>query len=85
MRDSLRFFLRLKHIYLAWLQEEQANASLSKYRKTVHELDDAEERAGMAEMALNKLRTRNRAAVSKGFTNVEIVQVTKTSKSSSEE
>ncbi|XP_060799031.1 myosin-16-like [Neoarius graeffei] len=65
--------------------EEQANASLSKYRKTVHELDDAEERAGMAEMALNKLRTRNRAAVSKGFTNVEIVQVMKTSKSSSEE
>ncbi|XP_066529702.1 myosin-16-like [Hoplias malabaricus] len=65
--------------------EEQANASLSKYRKTVHELDDAEERAGMAEMALNKLRTRNRASVSKGFTNVEIVQVTKTSKSSSEE
>ncbi|KAL7829724.1 hypothetical protein AOLI_G00306090 [Acnodon oligacanthus] len=65
--------------------EEQANASLSKYRKTVHELDDAEERAGMAEMALNKLRTRNRASVSKGFTNVEIVQVSKTSKSSSEE
>uniref|UniRef100_A0A3B4AC58 Myosin motor domain-containing protein n=1 Tax=Periophthalmus magnuspinnatus TaxID=409849 RepID=A0A3B4AC58_9GOBI len=40
--------------------EEQANCSLSKYRKTVHELDDAEERAEMAEMALNKLRTRNR-------------------------
>lgn len=70
---------------LVCLQEEQANASLSKYRKTVHELDDAEERAGMAEMALNKLRTRNRASVSKGFTNVEIVQVTKTSKGSSEE
>ncbi|KAG7316964.1 hypothetical protein KOW79_019262 [Hemibagrus wyckioides] len=65
--------------------EEQANASLSKYRKTVHELDDAEERAGMAEMALNKLRTRNRATVSKGFTNVEIVQVTKREKSSSQE
>ncbi|XP_030646524.1 myosin-16-like [Chanos chanos] len=63
--------------------EEQANASLSKYRKTVHELDDAEERAGMAEMALNKLRTRNRASVGKGFTNVEIVQVTKTSSKSS--
>lgn len=79
MRNSLHFFL------LVWLQEEQANASLSKYRKTVHELDDAEERAGMAEMALNKLRTRNRATVSKGFTNVEIVQVTKREKSSSEE
>ncbi|KAM6957857.1 myosin-16-like [Aplochiton taeniatus] len=56
--------------------EEQANTSLSKYRKTVHELDDAEERAGMAETALNKLRTRNRASA-KGFTSVEIVQVHK--------
>ncbi|XP_063042688.1 myosin-16-like [Engraulis encrasicolus] len=66
--------------------EEQANSSLSKYRKTVHELDDAEERAGNAEMALNKMRTRNRASVGKGFTSVEIVQVTKSSsKGSSEE
>ncbi|KAG7459989.1 hypothetical protein MATL_G00216420 [Megalops atlanticus] len=66
--------------------EEQANSSLSKYRKTVHELDDAEERAGNAEMALNKLRTRNRAAVGKGFTSVEIIQVSKSStKGSSEE
>ncbi|XP_056144570.1 myosin-16-like [Lampris incognitus] len=60
--------------------EEQANCSLSKYRKTIHELDDAEERADMAEMALNKLRTRNRASANKGFTSVEIVQVTKPSK-----
>ncbi|XP_071330359.1 myosin-16-like [Trachinotus anak] len=57
--------------------EEQANSSLSKYRKTIHELDDAEERAEMAEMALNKMRTRNRASTTKGFTSVEIVQVTK--------
>ncbi|KAM7386501.1 hypothetical protein PAMA_009217 [Pampus argenteus] len=57
--------------------EEQANSSLSKYRKTVQELDDAEERADMAEMALNKMRTRNRASTNKGFTSVEIVQVTK--------
>ncbi|MBN3306880.1 MYH16 protein, partial [Amia calva] len=62
--------------------EEQANQSLSKYRKTVHELDDAEERAGMAESALNKLRTRNRASVGKGFTSVEIIQVSKSSSSS---
>ncbi|XP_051797509.1 myosin-16-like [Acanthochromis polyacanthus] len=59
--------------------EEQANSSLSKYRKTVQELDDAEERAEMAEMALNKMRTRNRASANKGFTSVEIVQVTKPS------
>lgn len=59
------------------LQEEQANNSLSKYRKTVHELDDAEERAEVAEMSLNKMRMRNRASANKGFTSVEIVQVSK--------
>ncbi|XP_058892813.2 myosin-16 [Kogia breviceps] len=57
--------------------EEQANQTLARYRKTVHELDDAEERAGMAETALNKLRTRHRVA-SKGITAVEIIQVSKT-------
>lgn len=46
-------------------------------KKTVHELDDAEERAEMAEIALNKMRTRNRTFTTKGFTSVEIVQVTK--------
>ncbi|XP_038551249.1 myosin-16-like [Micropterus salmoides] len=57
--------------------EEQANSSLSKYRKTIHELDDAEERAEVAEMTLNKMRMRNRASANKGFTSVEIVQVNK--------
>ncbi|KAM9346155.1 myosin-16-like [Symphorus nematophorus] len=57
--------------------EEQANSSLSKYRKTIHELDDAEERAEVAEMTLNKMRMRNRASATKGFTSVEIVQVNK--------
>lgn len=67
-------------------QEEQANQTLARYRKTVHELDDAEERAGMAETALNKLRTRHRVA-GKGMTSVEIIQVSKTgsSKTLSEE
>ncbi|XP_029433444.1 myosin-16 isoform X2 [Rhinatrema bivittatum] len=68
--------------------EDQANQSLAKYRKTAHELDDAEERAGIAESALNKLRTRNRISVGKGFTSVEIIQVSKSSssaKSASEE
>uniref|UniRef100_A0A8C3YJ31 Myosin heavy chain 16 n=1 Tax=Catagonus wagneri TaxID=51154 RepID=A0A8C3YJ31_9CETA len=66
--------------------EEQANQTLARYRKTVHELDDAEERAGMAETALNKLRTRHRVA-GKGITSVEIIQVSKTgsSKTLSEE
>merc|ERR1712154_392412 len=40
--------------------EEQANANLSKYRKLQHELDEAEERADMAESSLNKLRAKAR-------------------------
>merc|ERR1712168_973844 len=41
--------------------EEQANANLSKYRKLQHELDEAEERADMAESSLNKLRAKARS------------------------
>merc|ERR1712045_35030 len=40
--------------------EEVANSNLSKYRKVQHELDEAEERADMAESALNKLRAKAR-------------------------
>uniref|UniRef100_A0A3Q2XCM9 Myosin heavy chain 16 n=1 Tax=Hippocampus comes TaxID=109280 RepID=A0A3Q2XCM9_HIPCM len=48
-------------------QEEQANMNLAKYRKTVHELDDAEERADIAESALTKIRTKKRGSFSKGY------------------
>merc|ERR1712223_1395502 len=41
--------------------EETANANLSKYRKLQHELDEAEERADMAESSLNKLRAKARS------------------------
>ncbi|XP_042069136.1 putative uncharacterized protein MYH16 [Haplochromis burtoni] len=47
--------------------EEQANMNLAKYRKTVHELDDAEERADIAESALTKIRTKNRGSFGKGY------------------
>jgi len=47
-------------IAVHFLQEEQANINLSKYRKLQHELDDAEERADMAESALNKMRSKAR-------------------------
>ncbi|RXM97935.1 Myosin-16 [Acipenser ruthenus] len=50
--------------------EEQANMNLAKYRKTVHELDDAEERADIAETALTKIRTKNRASFGKGYSSV---------------
>lgn len=44
--------------------------NLAKYRKTVHELDDAEERADIAESALTKIRTKNRGSFGKGYTSV---------------
>uniref|UniRef100_A0A452IZJ1 Myosin motor domain-containing protein n=1 Tax=Gopherus agassizii TaxID=38772 RepID=A0A452IZJ1_9SAUR len=40
--------------------EQQANSNLVKYRKVQHELDDAEERADIAETQVNKLRSRTR-------------------------
>lgn len=41
-------------------QEAQANLYLSKYRKQQHDLDDAEERAEIAESQVNKLRSKSR-------------------------
>uniref|UniRef100_A0A674GMW2 Myosin heavy chain 7B n=1 Tax=Taeniopygia guttata TaxID=59729 RepID=A0A674GMW2_TAEGU len=43
--------------------EQQANSNLVKYRKVQHELDDAEERADIAETQVNKLRARSRDVV----------------------
>lgn len=41
-------------------QEEQANVHLGKFRKLQHELDEAEERADIAESQVNKLRAKSR-------------------------
>uniref|UniRef100_A0A674K1U5 Myosin heavy chain 15 n=1 Tax=Terrapene triunguis TaxID=2587831 RepID=A0A674K1U5_9SAUR len=41
-------------------EEAQSNQYLAKYRKQQHELDDAEERAEIAESQVNKLRTKTR-------------------------
>ncbi|XP_078700164.1 myosin-7-like isoform X1 [Branchiostoma floridae x Branchiostoma belcheri] len=46
--------------------EEQANVNLAKWRKTQHDLEDAQERAEMAESALGKMRAQHRSAPSKG-------------------
>ena len=43
-----------------FLQEEQANSYLSKCRKVQHELEEAEERADIAETQVNKLRAKSR-------------------------
>ncbi|NWW63725.1 MYH7 protein, partial [Ifrita kowaldi] len=40
--------------------EEQANSNLAKFRKVQHELDEAEERADIAESQVNKLRAKSR-------------------------
>merc|ERR1711962_139421 len=40
--------------------EEQGNQNMAKFRKVQHELDESEERADMAEAALNKARSKAR-------------------------
>ncbi|KAM4692603.1 LOW QUALITY PROTEIN: myosin-4-like [Rhinophrynus dorsalis] len=40
--------------------EEQSNINLTKYRKVQHELEEAEERADIAESQVNKLRVKTR-------------------------
>ncbi|XP_063312182.1 myosin-4-like [Pelobates fuscus] len=40
--------------------EEQTNVHLSRFRKTQHELEEAEERADIAESQVNKLRVKSR-------------------------
>merc|ERR1712241_1493420 len=40
--------------------EEQGNSNMAKFRKVQHELDESEERADMAEAALNKARSKAR-------------------------
>ena len=51
-KGSLQF-----HFYS---QEEQSNANLAKFRKLQHELEEAEERADIAESQVNKLRVKSR-------------------------
>lgn len=41
-------------------QEEAANQNMGKYRKIQHELDEAEERADIAEATIAKMRTHRR-------------------------
>nr|XP_060500993.1 myosin-2 [Panthera onca] len=41
-------------------QEEQSNVNLSRFRKLQHELEEAEERADIAESQVNKLRVKSR-------------------------
>ena len=44
--------------------EEIAAVNLAKFRKVQHELEEAEERADIAENQLSKVRAKNRATIS---------------------
>ncbi|KAI2581409.1 myosin heavy chain 2 [Homo sapiens] len=44
----------------ALFREEQSNTNLAKFRKLQHELEEAEERADIAESQVNKLRVKSR-------------------------
>uniref|UniRef100_A0A3P8X0L9 Myosin heavy chain 7 n=1 Tax=Cynoglossus semilaevis TaxID=244447 RepID=A0A3P8X0L9_CYNSE len=60
---------RIKDTYLflaAEEAEEQANNHLTKFRKLQHELDEAEERADIAESQVNKMRAKSRDVGTKG-------------------
>ncbi|XP_048410807.2 myosin-2-like isoform X2 [Stegostoma tigrinum] len=45
--------------------EEQASVHISKFRRTQHELEEAEERADIAESQVNKLRAKSRVITTK--------------------
>ena len=49
-------------IYKKSMEEatDNANQAMTKFRKVAHELDEANERAEMAEQAVNKARTKAR-------------------------
>lgn len=49
-------------------QEEQSNVNLAKFRKIQHELEEAEERADIAESQVNKLRVKSREVHTKVIT-----------------
>lgn len=46
--------------FVLQFQDEQANTNLSKFRKAQHKLEEAEERADIAESQVNKLRAKTR-------------------------
>ena len=61
------YFIRVpltKCVFCHLFQEEIAAINLAKYRKVQHDLEEAEERADMAENSLAKLRAKNRSSVS---------------------
>ncbi len=68
VKSKRRFVLCLYFNRYTWLlllfQEELAATNLGKYRQLQAQLDDAEERADVAENSLSKLRAKNRSTAS---------------------
>lgn len=58
--QSHREVPQLYNLCLLLMQEEQANTQLSRCRRVQHELEEAEERADIAESQVNKLRAKSR-------------------------
>ena len=47
-------------VFVLYFQEEQANTHLTRSRKVQHELEEAQERADIAESQVNKMRAKSR-------------------------
>merc|ERR1719197_1364077 len=57
---------KLKEVVYAGEEDKEAgNSNMAKFRKVQHELDESEERADMAEAALNKARSKSRSRPTK--------------------
>jgi predicted nucleic acid-binding Zn-ribbon protein len=58
----VKFFFQVKQFKrLSEEGEESANSNMTKYRKLQHDLDEADERADMAESTLSKMRSKSNA------------------------
>ena len=64
MSSVVEFVSRVWFSEWMMLQEELAAVNLAKYRKTQKELEESEERADQAEVAMSRLRAKNRTSVS---------------------
>uniref|UniRef100_A0A3P8UKS8 Myosin heavy chain, fast skeletal muscle-like n=1 Tax=Cynoglossus semilaevis TaxID=244447 RepID=A0A3P8UKS8_CYNSE len=56
--------------------EEQANTHLSRYRKVQHEMEEAQERADIAESQVNKMRVKSRDFAKVSTSHVTFIHVT---------
>ncbi|WP_411017578.1 hypothetical protein, partial [Salmonella sp. s51090] len=63
--------------------EEHANNNLSKFKRAQTELEEAEERADVAESSLQKLRARHRSAMTQRTTTTKAGSTTITTTKSS--